>query len=438
MRTNNQKLMEAFDHIDSRFVSEAMEYYRAEPSPAKTLQRSKRIYRYAAAAAVLAACVMLLVLAIPTVNIIVDNQDLFTPVMAENSEENSGGTVEYDGTRGLLYEVREDGETAAFVGFGNCTEETVVVATTYNGLPVVEMKMGNYWDHRNSGETVYMRPTYEYGNEYVKHLVISDTVETFDEIIIEACVNIESIYFGASVNKIIHPWTHENKIVSLEVSPENETYMSVNNCIIEIATKKLFRACQTSVIPDDGSIEVIGMLSCTDLPVENLVIPEGVKKIYGSAFSCCPNLKSAVLPKSLEYMGPSVFSNCRQLEVLDLNGFTKIADCTFTMNYNLTEVKGSENLVSIGHHAFSNCNSLKSISLGTCLEKIEKDAFSYFSSYWRDASIMINYAGTQAEWEAIEKEDEWNYRSEDLTVNCTDATINPEANMEMRGTPVQP
>ena len=64
MKNKNEKLMSAFDHIDSRYVSEAMEYYGE-----KTAQNpvfAKRINRLGAVASAAAACLLIIALALPS------------------------------------------------------------------------------------------------------------------------------------------------------------------------------------------------------------------------------------------------------------------------------------------------------------------------------------------------------------------------------------
>ena len=231
--------------------------------------------------------------------------------------------------------------------------------------------------------------------------------------------NLESIYFGASVQKLTHGFdgAFNFKLSSIEVSPENKTFTAKNNCLIEIETKTLVMGCLTSIIPDDGSVEIIGEGAFKLFPIESINIPEGIKEIGHSAFQSCRNLKSITLPSSLEVMGTSAFNHCDGVEYFDLNGFTYLPDFALQHTWSLTEIKGTENLTSIERYALASCRSLKSIDLGACLEKLGQNAFA---EYRGDSSIVINYAGTKAQWDAIEKHEEWNKRSFSLTVRCAD------------------
>ena len=424
MKNKIGKLMSAFDHIDSRFIGEAMEFY-GEKTAMKT-SFAKKTNRFIAAASAAAACLLLVALVLSSV-LIRSEQQVYNPsdLPAESNGVEVVDTPESDGTVGMLYEVREDGKTARFVSFGSSTEETVVIASTYDGLPVVEMIMGPYWDHRNSGGYVKMAESSKYGSVYVKNLIISDTVEIFDDTILKCCPNLESVYIGAKVGKM-RSWGFSSgefeKVVKLEVSPENETYMSSGNCIIEKATGTLFRGCETSVIPADGSVKIIGADAFFGvIGLTSIEIPESVTAIERQAFAWT-GIESIVLPAGLKKMGNNAFMGCMELVSVDLNGFTVIPAFAFDDCVSLKEVNGSENIVEIGQDAFFFCTDLESITFSTALKKIGATAF-----YACKAEIV--FEGTQAEWNSIELHEKWNGHTDaDCLIKkviCTDGEFVP-------------
>ena len=416
--------MTAFDHIDSRYIGEAMEYYAEKP--AKKPVFTKKMNRFVAVASAAAACLLIVALALPSL-LIEREHGSYTPtdVRADDTNAEVQTPPEYDGTKGLIYEIREDGETARFVSFGACTEETVVIASNYDGKPVVEMIMGPYWDHRNSGTAVYMNPSHTYGSTDVKHLVISDTVEKFDATIMKCCPNIESVYIGAKVGNL-RTWLFSSgegeKIEKIEVSPDNEVYMSGENCIIEKATKTLIIGCKTSEIPDDGSVEIIGGHAFSGAAgLTSIVIPDCVTTIESDAFSWT-SIESITLPANLQKMGTGVFVGCQNLVSVDLNGFTQIPRMTFSSCTALKEVKGSENIVEIADDGFDFCKGLESITFGKALKKIGYGAFYA-------CTAVITYEGTIEEWNAIEKDEKWHtYTDANCVLKkivCTDGEFVP-------------
>ena len=84
----------------------------------------------------------------------------------------------------------------------------------------------------------------------------------------------------------------------------------------------------------------------------------------------------------------------------------------------ITVVVLPDTLSIISDRAFSNCKNLHTIYLESSVTKIEFWAFQY--SYNLDS---IHYNGTIAQWNAIEKDDEWDFEIGSYTVYCTDGKI---------------
>ena len=318
-------------------------------------------------------------------------------------EETDAPKLESDGTPGLLYEIAENGKSACFIGFGDCVEETVRIANNYGGLPVTEMILGELRALANTENPQIMRLT-DFGSEYLKHLIISDTVEVVGNEIISSCANIESVYYGKNVRDIGKNWYAENKthqnFSTMEVSPENKKYVSINNCIIDTETKTLVRGCKGSVIPNDGSVIIIGERAFyTVNGLSEVNIPGCVTAIENRAFYMCKDLNQITLPDNLQSLGEDAFNFCNGLVSVDLNGYTVLPKAVFKYCSRLEIVIGSENITEIGEESFSNCSSLQ-LTLGTSLQKISKYAFLNFPN-------NIYYQGTKAEWDAIEKEACW-------------------------------
>ena len=119
-----------------------------------------------------------------------------------------------------------------------------------------------------------------------------------------------------------------------------------------------------------------GVVTACDKEAVNVVIPEGVTKIGKSAFHKLEEespIKSIVIPSTV----------------------TEIGDC-----------------------AFARCHNLESIVIPAGVTKIEAHAFFYCSKLTDFA-----FAGTVAQWNAIEKGYEWNCLSKIETVKCSDGDV---------------
>ena len=114
------------------------------------------------------------------------------------------------------------------------------------------------------------------------------------------------------------------------------------------------------------------LTKCKDDAV-NVVIPEGVTGIWKSAFQFCRRLKSVVIPSSVRTIYDSAFAWCWSLESVVI----------------------SEGVTEIGDGAFEGCESLTSLEFG----------------------------GTRAQWEAIDRGYDWQIGVLAETVKCTDGEV---------------
>ncbi|MBQ8259872.1 MAG: leucine-rich repeat domain-containing protein [Clostridia bacterium] len=348
--TNKQEeLLRSLDHIDPDMISGAVR--RIDEKKSRIAATKKKTNLFLKLAPAIAACLVLLALALPTATLITEYHEYLPPRFgADGSSAEVETPPEYDGSRGLLYEISEDGTEAFCVGWGACTDEVVYIASHYDGLPVTSVYNKVYW------EASFIPADHGYGNKNVKKLVISDTVVWVGGEFIRQCPNIESVYFGAAVERIPSLFFNSGgkNFATVEVSPDNPNFSSKGNCVVDLRTGELVLATPTTIIPDDGSVVMIGRTAFSSARhrLTSIVIPEGVKIIDHSAFLGCENLESITLPDSLEV---------------------------------------------IGSNAFGTCRSLKIIELGTNLICVDQNAFDVH--YYPE----IHYKGTVAEWEAVTK-----------------------------------
>ena len=143
---------------------------------------------------------------------------------------------------------------------------------------------------------------------------------------------------------------------------------------------------------------VIGIGSCTDT---NLIIPDSynnlpVKEINYFAFMGCTNLTSVTIPDSVTIIGDSAFNGCT----------------------GLTNINIPDGITEIGTSAFNGCTGLISISIPKSVISIESQALFKCNNL-----LDITFDGTIYQWENIEKGIDWNSRTGDYTVHCTDGDI---------------
>ena len=111
--------------------------------------------------------------------------------------------------------------------------------------------------------------------------------------------------------------------------------------------------------------------------VENIKIPQGVKRIGIYAFRYCTNLKTINLPSSITYISDGAFCKCYSLESIKIpNGITSIEMGTFDDCIRLKKIIIPNSVTNIGWAAFSGCRSLTSFCVPDTVTCIESYAFS--------------------------------------------------------------
>lgn len=100
---------------------------------------------------------------------------------------------------------------------------------------------------------------------------------------------------------------------------------------------------------------------------------------------------------------------------LDQNGLPK----TLVLVLNdIEQISIPDSVTKICSLAFKNCTSLRSITISSSVESIDIYAFLYCYSL-----TEINFNGTESQWNAIEKESDWDGFTATYTVTCTDGKI---------------
>ncbi len=154
-----------------------------------------------------------------------------------------------------------------------------------------------------------------YGCISLKEINIPDSVKYLRQGAFDGCVSAEKLTIGSGVQYIdFYVFDNCYSIEKITVSPLNEVFYSAGDCLINAETKTLVKGCKNSVIPGDGSIEVVGdsaFYGCYYL--ESVIIPEGIKTIEPYAFGYCPKLNYVELPDSLEAICEYAFADCELL-----------------------------------------------------------------------------------------------------------------------------
>lgn len=191
---------------------------------------------------------------------------------------------------------------------------------------------------------------------------------TFKKITITSNKNIGAIYnlcaevlyvdFNATMT--FTNWSNIN-IKKVEVSDSNVFYTSKDGILYD-KTGTILVKCPVNYYKDE------------------VVIPDGVKKIAETAFMSC-HIKSVKFPDSLDLIEDRAFFCCDELESIDFgNSIFSIggmySDSVFSYCKSLKQITLPSQIKDIGERAFINCVNLSSVTLNEGLLFIGESAFS--------------------------------------------------------------
>ena len=211
----------------------------------------------------------------------------------------------------------------------------------------------------------------------ITDVVLPDTMEEIGDHAFFNNDEMVSLTIPKSVTDIGESPTYGcGSIESLSVEEGNPVYHSDGNCVIETATRTLVFGCQTSVIPDDGSVTSIGVGAFAGYMAKDVNLPASVTSIGDHAYENCGGLTSVTLPDTVTSLGNSVFANCQQLKEVTIPGsVTKIPENAFSYCERLVTITILSGVTDIEKDAFFCCGKLKNVALPDSVAHIGERAF---------------------------------------------------------------
>lgn len=232
----------------------------------------------------------------------------------------------------LTFALNADGKSYCVTDIGNYTQQTLVIPAVYRDLPVthiadhaffgcsaiVSVDIADSVTHIGegafSGCSQLKKVTFGTGllaigaNAFencvaLTAVSVGQSVTVIGENAFLSCANLAVVYLPSSVSAVgLGAFSDCHSLVSLTVAPENATYHSTDNCLIETASKTLVAGCKTSVVPTDGS----------------------VTRIAERAFYGCDGLTQISLGGGMTHIGTQAFFGCVNLTKIEFSG-TKAA-----------------------------------------------------------------------------------------------------------------
>ncbi len=250
----------------------------------------------------------------------------------------------------MTFKLSDDSKSYSFSGCEASVEGTLAIPETYKGSSITSIDL----------DSLFMC-------DKIETLIIPKSVTSIDNNSgIASCENLTQIV----------------------VDNNNPRYQSKGNCIIETSSKTLIAGCKNSIIPTDGSVEVIGENAfhfCDELT--KISIPNTITKIDKSAFNQCKRLSELTIPKSVNTIEDRAFFGCEALNKIEVESANSkyysegAGDCIIEKESgNLiqgckdSKIPTDGKVKSIGNRAFGRI-PLTTLTLPNTITSIEDGAF---------------------------------------------------------------
>ena len=216
------------------------------------------------------------------------------------------------------------------------------------------------------------------------------------------CTSLKMLYIGNGVSKIAS--SAFNKCSALES-------VTLGNHITVIDSWA-FEGCselKSITIPD--SVTGIGSFAfagCSRL--ESVMLGTGLTQISSGAFTKCISLNEIVIPANVKTISD------KSSNYYSAYGYAGVFEgCTALTKVTIGDTSTDINLTTIGSEAFYDCSALSDVYIGSTVGKLNGAVF-----YNCSALMSINYAGTEDDWTAIIKGNNWDYNTGPYTIkyNC--------------------
>lgn len=260
----------------------------------------------------------------------------------------------YTASEGLKYELNEEesGNYYSVKSAGTCTDEVIVIPSTYNSLPVLKID-----------EEAFSEKT-------MRAVIIPEGVTEIGEFAFGGCKNLESVFIPNSVTKIASGAFQstprlgivENYIKYVDnwavQTNSNDCGSSLREGTVGVASSAGSGLTGKVTLPD--SLKYINEYAFSGCDITILTMGDGVEEIGSYAFEYAYSLESINFGKNLKTIGEGAFYHCNILQLTLPEGVTEIGDCAFEECSKMLIVTIPSTVTKIGAKAFKNCEDLLS------------------------------------------------------------------------------
>ena len=168
-------------------------------------------------------------------------------------------------------------------------------------------------------------------------------------------------------------------LAEITVAEGNSEFLSIDGILYGDDGKTLLN-CPCAKVGDivipDGVTEIDGSAFAECKSITSVTFPEGLTKIGPSAFHYCQGIKSITIPDSVTKLGYAAFMGCLGMESVTIgNGITVLESQTFYRCIALKSVTIPDSVTAIYNEAFARCENLTDVVIGSGVASIGDKAF---------------------------------------------------------------
>lgn len=323
-------------------------------------------------------------------------------------------------TKGLRYELSEDGKSYKMTGLPHSVCEEAIIPSYHEGKPVTAIGT------ESNFESLSIIGVSNIGS--LKKLVVPDTVTKIEDYAFCEADKLEDIQLGKGITEIgksafshtrfyynkdnwdngalyigeylisaKHTWYHGETSETVQV-PEAYAVKEGTRVIADEAFHFNHESLKKVTFPE--SLVAIGKdVFSFNENLTQIILPDNLKRVGERAFLNCKNLATLKLGGSIEYIGKNAFTSCEKISEIRLpESLTYIGDEAFSNLLYVTEITVPDKVTYIGNKAFNSCQSLVSVKLGTSVEYIGCNAFQTYITTFKSITVpaSVKFIGKKA------------------------------------------
>lgn len=207
-------------------------------------------------------------------------------------------------SQGLEYELNSDGMSYAVTGIGTCEDSMVIIPSSYNDLPVTELKPTVRYDEEKG--TIYVIKGLFQGVSHVTGVVLPDSINHIAEYAFYDCGNLNNVILSDSIITIgKNAFKYCNNLLSL----------SLPDSVVSIESDAFYGSGIKRIRLSNGLTHIGKHVFsyCTNL--KKVTIPNSVIGISAEAFYYCENLKTVNIPNTVVFVDQTAFSSCDGMDI---------------------------------------------------------------------------------------------------------------------------